>query len=342
MISQRASTLFILIFWIISMTWLGWTKLRPAAQQPRAPQHDDVLPLAAGKLPPIFWEITLNGTRIGWASHDVQRLADGQGRVQSTVRIDRLSVDDVMHQGWGGLGGLLARGLSGGASREAVVVRLLVTSSMQFDHFGQLQGFECLVSEDAWGECVRMQGAVRDDHLFVQAYLLMSGTDGEGRKEPVYQTKLPLPPDQIVVDSLAPRPRFGRLRVGQSWTFETYNPLRPTRPLQRVVASVVGRQTIRFGQRDERTYHVRYVEADDDGLSLERDLGELWVSASGAVLRQTMRWGKMVLAFERIERAADAPPDLHSAAPESTPARAPVRVPLTTTPETPSQVGVLQ
>jgi hypothetical protein len=213
---------------------------------------------------------------------------------------------------------------------------------MQFDHFGQLQGFECLVYEDVWGECIRMQGSVRDEQLFVQAYLMISEGAGAGRKEPVYQTKLPLPSDTIVVDSLAPRPRFGRLRVGQSWTFETYNPFRPTRPLQCVVAKVIGRQTLRVRERDERTFHVRYIEADDDGLSLERDLGELWVTDSGEVFRQTMRWGTMELAFERVEDAVDVLTEPRQASPADARDFAPPALPPATGAKVFSEVGVQQ
>ena len=188
--------------------------------------------------------------------------------MDSAVRIERLSVDQFVRQGFGGLGTLLARGLGSTAGGQ-VAVNLSIANEMHFDHFGQLQNFECLVAEDDWGECIRLQGVVRDDQLLVQAYLLLvTDEDDERLKQPVYQGKLPLPPDRLLVDSLAPRPKYGQLRVGQSWLFATYNPLRPTSPLQTVEARVLDRSSFQHHDRSESPYHIVYQLADDDGLSL--------------------------------------------------------------------------
>ncbi len=298
--SVRTSTLFILAFWLASMSWLTWSKLRPSVHFGESPQHDDVLPETAVLLKPIRWRITLNEKRLGWAQHDVERLPDGQGRVDSTVRIEHLSLDQVLRQGFGGLGSLLARGAGQEGTGAEGTLNLRIENSMRFDHFGELLSFECVVVEDGWGECVRLQGTVREAELLVRAYVILPQAGPGAEKKPVYQTRLPLPPDKIVLDSLSPRPRFGQLRVGQRWTFETYNPLLPARPLQSVEAHVLERRVLRQFDRDVATFHVVYEQSNEDGLSLARDMGDVWVTPEGEVVRQSMRWGQMVLAFDRL------------------------------------------
>ena len=46
------------------------------------------------------------------------------------------------------------------------------------------------------------------------------------------------------------------------------------------------------------TYYVVYQRSDDDGLSVERDLGELWVADDGTVMKQSAHWGQLNLEFE--------------------------------------------
>ena len=298
MFSLRGSTLFILIFWMASMSWLTWTKLRPASRSIQSPQQDDMLPREAVRLDPIRWRISVNGRPFGWAAHDIERFSDGQGRVDSTVRIEKLSIDQVLEQGFGSLGALLSRGLDPDRALGLGPVSLTIRNAMRFDSFGQLEGFESLVQEDTWGECIRLTGTVRESQLLIKAYLVVGGEPGEASVEPVYQSVLELPPDKLVVDSLAPQPRFRDLKVGQRWTFETYHPFFPTRPLQSVDAVVEERRMLRIGDQDVRTFHVVYRRGRDDGLSLDRHLGDVYVTSDGTVVRQTLSWGGITLTFD--------------------------------------------
>jgi hypothetical protein len=307
MFSLRGSTWFILFFWLASMGWLGWAKLRPLARQGEPPQQDDILPRDAVRAAPIRWRISLGDQTLGWASHDVERLADGQGRLESTVRIERLSIDQILQRGFGSLGSLLSRGLNREQFGGLGPISLTIQNSVRFDHFGQLESFESLVSEDTWGECIRLSGSVREAELLVKAYLVLAAEQGEPRLEPVYQNVLPLPPDKLVIDSLAPRPRLSHLRVGQRWTFESYHPFFPTRPLQTVEAQVVDRRMLRIEDRDVWTFHVVYRRGEDDGLSLERHLGDVYVMSDGTVVRQTLTWGGATLAFDLMSEPNGGP-----------------------------------
>lgn len=305
MFSHRTSTLFIAAFWAVSMSWLGWAKLRPAVNQNEPPQNRDVLPADAVELAPVRWRITVNNSEIGWAMHQVKREEDGQGMVESTVRIDQLTLDQLLQQGFGRLGSLFTRGLGDG-SAEFGMLQMTIENAMHFDHFGELEHFACSVREDAWGELIQLNGTVREGELFLRAYLVMDDSQGQTQTEPVYQKVLALPPDKLVIDSLSPRPRFGQLRVGQHWQFESYNPLMPTRPLQTLDATVEERRALRYGGREVMTLRVVYRALDDGGLSLDDELGEVWVTEDGTVLRQTFRWGQMVLEFDRLPDSESA------------------------------------
>jgi hypothetical protein len=307
MYSLHRSTWFIVFFWMASMSWLSWTKLRPAVRLGQSPQQDDVLPREAVRLSPIRWRIFLNGEPLGWAVHDVERFLDGRGRVDSTVRIERLPVEQALQQGFGSLGSLLSRGLARESAGALGTLSLTIESSMRFDHFGQLEGFESTVLEDRRGECIRIVGSVRETQLLVKAYLLLGFDRRESVREPVYQDILHLPADKLVVDSLAPRPRLRELSVGQHWTFETYHPFFPTRPLQTLEARVEDRRMLRIDDQDVWTFHVVYQRSADDGLSLERRVGDVFVTADGTVVRQTLTWGGITLSFDLLPESADVP-----------------------------------
>jgi hypothetical protein len=307
MFTLYRSTWFIIVFWLVSMSWLGWTKLRPAARLGQSPQHNDILPAEAVRLSPIRWRISLGGKPLGWAAHNVERFADGRGEVKSTVRLERLQVEQVLEQGFGSLGSLLSRGLSGHTGGEMATISLTIDSSMGFDHFGQLEGFASSVQEDRWGECIRIVGSVRADQLLVKAYLSLGQENGAAVLEPVSQNIFPLPADKLVADSLAPHPRLRNLKVGQHWTFESYHPFFPTRPLQTLEALVEDRRMLRRDGEDVWTFHVVYRRATDDGLSLERRVGEVFVMADGTVVRQSLTWGGIKLAFDLLSEGAGGP-----------------------------------
>jgi hypothetical protein len=241
----------------------------------------------------------VNDAPIGWAMHHVTRSEDGQGEVSSTVRIEKLTLDQFLQQGFGRLGNLIARSF---AADDTTLnrLRLRIANTMRFDNFGELESFDCTVQEDSWGDLIQLKGSVRDGELFVRAYLGVEQGESALTTEPVYQATLPLPPEKIVVDSLSPRPRFGQLHVGQRWQFESYNPLAPTQPLQTLEAHVTERRALRYDGQEVMTLLVVYRAADDGGLSLQQDLGEVWVTPEGSVLRQTFRWGQMTLEFERL------------------------------------------
>lgn len=290
------------------MSWLTVTKLLPPLRTGSPPRYEDVLPSEAIQLPTVRWSIRLNDRQIGIASNKIRREADGRGSVSSTVTIRELSLDDLVSQRFGGFSSSILRSF-GGPSMDSQPLNFHVKNDMSFDHFGQLTGFDCLVDVADLTDCIILRGTVLDDTLQLVAYLKLpaTGTEEEASPKPVHKGEIKLPPDSLVADSLSPRSRFGSLRVGQSWTFQSYRPLAPTRPLQAVEATVESREEIRWNGQAIRAHHIVYRRPESAVLSLNQELGHVWVRPDGVVIRQAMNWGSVVLTFERL---ADSPPDL--------------------------------
>ena len=314
---MRLRNLLILVFWLASLTWLTVTKLLPPLRTGDPPSYEDILPNQAIVIPPVRWSIRLNGRPLGSATNEVTRHADGNGRVLSVVRIEGLSLQDVLQPSFGMLGGALQRALgSTGKPGAGPALDLTVRNEMNFDAFGQLQAFECRVDVADLAEWIRLRGTVHETRLRVSAFVGddpggdlsgdPGGSDDPAAVTPVYRTEVELPADRLVADALSPRPRFGQLKVGQTWTFQMYRPLLPNSPLELVEAEVEGREVVSWGGQTWSAAHVVYRRAAGSGLSLDRELGHLWVLRDGTVVRQTLRWGSLELTFDLEPSAASA------------------------------------
>jgi hypothetical protein len=294
----------IVVFWLASSTWLTWTKLIPPLRTGDPPRYEDVLPDRAVMLPPVHWLIELNGKPLGTATNEVSRQADGNGRVRSEIRIRGLSVEDLLQPTFGMLGSVIQR--SFGRSGPGPELNLNVENQMYFDAFGQLQAFECRVDVADLDEWIRLRGTVHETKLRLSAFVGRDSSDDALRNPspPVFRSEVELPADRLVADSLSPRPRFGRLQIGQKWTFQMYRPLLPSQPLELVEAHVDRLEEIAWEGRMLSAYHVVYRRAAGSILSLDQDLGQLWVLPDGTVVRQTLQWGSLTLTFDR--QPADA------------------------------------
>jgi hypothetical protein len=293
----------IVVFWLASLVWLTSTKLLPPLRTGDPPKYEDILPDRAVTLPPVVWAIELNGRPLGTARNEVTRHADGHGRVRSQVQIDGLSLQDVLQPSFGMLGTALQRalGLGPASTGSGPTLDLDVRNEMHFDAFGQLQKFDCRVDVAELDEWIQLEGIVHETRLRVSASIGIEDSDAEepSSSTPAYQTEVELPTDRMVADALSPRPRFGRLRVGQSWTFQMYRPLLPNRPLDLVEATVEGYEEIAWCGQTVPALHVVYRRAAGSTLSLDRELGSLWVLSDGTVVRQTLHWGSLQLTFHR-------------------------------------------
>ena len=82
-------------------------------------------------------------------------------------------------------------------------------------------------------------------------------------------------------------------------TFQMYRPLLPNRPLDLVEATVEGYDEIPWCGQTVKALQVVYRRAAGSSLSLDRELGSVWVLSDGTVVRQTLHWGSLELTFHR-------------------------------------------
>ncbi len=295
----------IILLWLSALGWLIIGRVLPRYHAGTPPTYQQLLPDRPAELSPIRWQIWLDRRPLGQASTRIVRYRDGQGAMSSSLELQDLSLSDFWRpQGSTGVGSFLLDRLfpwSDVASTQHQF-SLRVDSQMDFDHFGQLHGFESQVDIDDLEQLVRIQGLVLDGKLRVRAYVHVPQGEGEMSADSlVSDMNLPLPSGHIVADDLTPRPRFVGLRLGQSWQFETYRPLAPNSPLQLVEATVAKRESLNWNGRSEPVYRIDYHRPASEGLSVNRHLGSVWVLAKeGTAIRQTVRFGGRVLRFERL------------------------------------------
>lgn len=306
------TTWVVLVFWAGSMAWFARTHLGTTAENQPPPPQQELLPTEPRRLEPIRWRLSLDGRPVGWAEHRVQRREDGFGEIASTVRIERLSVEQLAQQGLGGLGAMLLRGVGQGGTDLADPLSMTVESVLRFDEFGQFHGFNCQVLEDDWGECIHLQGVVVDETLRLKAYLLIGDLVGEGqegreRGKPVFETRLPMPPDGTLTDAFMPSPQMRGLAVGDHWTWDSYLAFFPMSPLKTMEAEVVEEESIEVDGRSTKAFRVEYRRGPEDALSLDRRLGNAWVLADGTVVRQTLVWGQFEIEFARQDAPREVP-----------------------------------
>ena len=305
MISQRMLVLFTAIFWICSMAWLYLAKIAPDTLVAPTNVHRIELPSQAGTGRPVAWHVQLNELPIGWARYESHREADGSGTATSVVHMEQVKASDLL-QATGGVARVLA-GLARSADWD---LGMTITSKIHAGPFGELDSFECHVTEDEVGDCVRIDGHANGDSLHLRAYSLLGTSSGNianapSAGEPIYQTTVQVPGQQAVMNLFSPRVNLGSLRVGQAWTFRGYNPLMPTRATDTIMAEVVERRKLDFHGDQVTTNFVVYTRQEHGGLTVPQPIGNLWVSLDGQVLRQTMNLGAGTICFVRLPDEAD-------------------------------------
>jgi hypothetical protein len=117
-------------------------------------------------------------------------------------------------------------------------------------------------------------------------------------------------PDQAMLgDALGPQERLPNLRVGQTWNWPVYNPMR--QQMEILQANVEGRDTIHWNKRDRPVLLVEL--RGDPGAETTRGQNvraRCWVAPDGLVLAQEVVLGGSRLKFERVPQKAPREPTL--------------------------------
>jgi hypothetical protein len=118
----------------------------------------------------------------------------------------------------------------------------------------------------------------------------------------IYRNKeILLPPGALVADTFSPRPKLTNLRVGQTWTFQSYQPLMPHSPLTLIEAKVEREELIEWNGSVVRARKVAFRKDSGSGISsTRRPVSETWVMHDGTVLRQDLWLANVKVQFVRV------------------------------------------
>ncbi len=289
-----------LILWIVSTGWLFSTKIFPALAAGTPPDYDQLLPKTAVTRPePVKWTIRWNDREIGWAVNKISRSFDGSGKIESSVQFEQLPVDDMLRDLMGVLGRFM-----GPATADIGELDLGVFTSLDFDNYGVLSHFETNVDVGTLANLLQIEGRMLDGKLDLAARI---DSDG-GQATEVYRNReISLPPNALVADTFSPRPKLANLRVGQTWTFQSYQPLMPHSPLSLIEARVEREELVEWNGAMVRTLKVVFQKDSGSGISsTRRPLSETWVMRDGTVLRQDLWIASVKVQFIRDAIQADA------------------------------------
>ena len=286
----------ILGFWLVAMGWLVYTKILPPMLTGTAPTYRQILPTEAKEEPTVRWEILWNETRIGSATTEITRRADGTGMIASLVSFRDLAVSDLMSNFLGGAGRLFRPALQIDDNLRANVD---LKSKTMFDHFGDLLRFDTAVSIDGVTDLLELRGVANNGKITVLVRLGDPSIPTAQRE--LFKQSFEVPANGLVSDSLAPSSRLTHLKVGQTWTLRVYNPLSPTNPMEAVQAKVESRDTIQWSGKLLRANLVVYRRHAGSGISAAREpIARMWVTRDGTVVRQEAAIGNGKIVFERV------------------------------------------
>lgn len=290
-----------LVLWFASMGWLLSTKVLPTLTNGQPPDYGDMLPKTEVVNPdPVRWSIRWNSKEIGWAENKITRSLDGTGRIRSEVRFDELPVDQMLQD----LLGVIGR-FAGPMIGDIGIIDLTVLTSLDFDHYGVLNRLDTKVTVGDLEDLLHVQGQVSGEKLDLRARVRTGNETTD-----IYRDKeIHLPPDALLTDSFSPRPKLANLRVGQTWTFQSYQPLMPHNPLTLIQAKVEREELLEWNGQMVRTRKVAFSRDSGSGISSTRKpVAELWVQKDGTVLRQDLMLANVKVQFIRVKPKAPAKP----------------------------------
>jgi hypothetical protein len=260
------------------------TKVAPSLLVGEPPSYPTIL-AAQRTEPPVGWAILWNDRRLGWALSSTKPLPQAITEVRSLVHFDDLPLDELVPD-W-------LRVMVPPVGRQRIQVPVESRSSLVFDPLGSLSRFESSVRLDVQQPFVKMRGTVDGPKMALWLRV--------GDVQP-FETEVAVPRDAMLGDTLSPLSRLPGLREGQSWTVESYSPLRPPNsPKEILCAAVESRVPLTWGGRTVDTFLVVYrTDAGAAVGSAGGPRGKLWVRRDGMVLKQQMMIFRSTLTFLRM------------------------------------------
>jgi hypothetical protein len=295
--TSRAFTIFVVAFWLLSMTWLVTTKIIPALQQGTPPDlRDEFTKDGDAPPPPVAWDLTWNGEPIGVTVSQAYTDDGEPAEFRSLVQLHNLPVKEVAHEFLGGMS-FLADTLLGNASAR---IDLTIATRLRLDWESELEGFESSVRSGNALDLLFVRGQrTEEDRLKLT---LVSGDASFDVPQ-----EFNLPPKARYAEAFSPRTRMQGLSVGQKWTTPVVNPLATSNSVRLVESLVESRETIAWQDAPVETFVVVYRYDSGSGAAARDPVGKVWVRDDGVVLRQELPIGTARVRFERTsdERAKE-------------------------------------
>lgn len=291
------------LFWVLSMTWLVTTKIWPDLGPTTLPDVAYFDAASPSQEVSTRWDVYTNGRRIGRAETIATRAEDGTAQVNSTLHVDRISLDRLVHQMFGSWGRLIRWVETMPTDLE---ISFDAETNMTLDRDGQLETFIVHVSTDDVPELFIVEGTRQGARLAVRV------ASRSANNEPAIEllrTSFTLPENGLAADVFSPHPRLANLRKGQKWRFETYQAFPPGRSLRLTEATVQREELILWQGDVETVFVVAYRDISHKGPTASaHPYSHLWVRDDGTVLKQQITISSLQLEFHRLpNRQGDGP-----------------------------------
>ncbi len=274
----------VVAFWLVMMQWLVVTKVMPSLLVGEPPNYRTIL-AAQREDPPAGWQISWDGRRLGWAVSKTKSLPQEITEVRSLIHFDDLPLDRLVPD-W-------LRVMAPPIGRQRMEVPVESRSTLVFDPLGRLSRFESSVRLDAQEPFVKMRGSL--DGSKMALWLRVGGL-------PPFETDVDVPRDAMLGETLSPQSHLPGLHEGQSWTMESYSPLRPPSSPKEILHATVEATTPLVWQG--RTVDTRLVVyRSDPGDTVGHSggpRGKLWVRPDGTVLKQEVTILRSTMTFLRM------------------------------------------
>ena len=215
---------------------------------------------AENRDPPVGWEVSLGGQRLGWAL-DRHKMRSNGPDGNSRPRSLRYMPLDAIIPAW-------LRPISRFIGKPDEKMSMDASTELAIDTFGRLFRFDSCVQLEPLDNAVTMQGLVDRGQLIL--------TVRSGKLSFVHEVSLP--PKALLADVLSPPSRLPGLHVGQTWSVPAINPLGWDKsPIEIIQANVEDPEPISWNGSMVNALRVVYRNDSGSGNNSEVPKGTLWV-----------------------------------------------------------------
>ncbi len=284
----------VVVFWMITMTWLLAEKVIPPMLGGDPPDYQSVLEPAAKESLPDAWKLRWQQRTVGFAASRVEVRPTGELDRLSYVEFEDLPLEAILSEMLGPAAAIVKPLIQ---NNRGLDLDMVIATRMTFDADRRLARFETNIDLGNFPDFLRLDGTVREDGKLDIVAQLSSGSVGSGQS---FTHTVQLPPEALVEGSLSPRPELKDLYIGQTWTIPVFRSFPPNSPIQILQVEVEKHDVIMWGSEDVETKLVVYRTEAGSGVQATREpISREWVRADGAVLRQQVRFSGLELTFER-------------------------------------------